>query len=179
MQQSHILAVEVYWVYVQIGMQIARGLLLRMMWDQSMIWETSRLVIKERKLVENRFKGRGNLLLVRAVQHVWISNNFVIWRREVWDIHNIFRWKLKFDMRGILGWCHTRSPLLFVQHLNETPVISLLSEDPLAKYEPKKKEGWNKRAKKEFAATAGEDKNGWFLQQKTEYSSLELQKRHF
>ena len=33
------------------------------MWDGSMIWETSRLIIKERKLVENRFKGRGNFVV--------------------------------------------------------------------------------------------------------------------
>ena len=59
---------------------------------------------------------------------VW--NYFVIKtkRGDVWNIYKILRWKLNFDMRGILGWCHTRSPPLFVRHLNETPVISLQSE---------------------------------------------------
>ena len=66
-----------------------------------------------------------------------------------------------------MGRCHTRSPLLFVQHLNETPVISLLSEDPLENMNKRRRKkerknmghgrrGENKRAKKEFAANAGE-----------------------
>ena len=36
----------------------ARGIVAQcMMWDQSMIWETSRLVIKDRKLVETNLGG--------------------------------------------------------------------------------------------------------------------------
>ena len=70
-QQSDILAVSVYWVGGPYGCK--RMIAQSMMWDQSMIWEPSRLVTKDRKLVETNLGGGGvggGLLLVRAVQHV-------------------------------------------------------------------------------------------------------------